>query len=416
MNQLLVGIIFFASALMLIFNGPLLDVVGWSYTSSAGSAVTKIHPAFYLLLLASLLAVLSGKMAAIRTLQRPAVILFAFASFLLLIKALFITLRGVNEGELSAIIVTFFIPLLLVISLSLLPVDTLQRAVPALRIFFVVNSVMAIAERLVGGRFIPSFLDNFTSQDRATALLGHPLNAALLTGVLIVYLMTSTQNRAPASVKWAELGLHILAMFAFGGRSALVFTAIVVLMSSLSLRSRSTGGHFGAGQRLLPLIVMLLGICLVFLPIDFIDATLDRFTNDQGSADTRDAAVRLLTMVDAQTLLHGIPAVQRQIYMKFLHTPAGFEISWIALTITYGLLLTIPMMIALPLFLFSQAKGKDRSAFYIALLFMIVTVGSLAIGSKSLILGQTLLMMAILTTPARAPQFRPSFPNQNRRE
>ncbi|MGK2908824.1 MAG: hypothetical protein ACSLE1_03350, partial [Sphingobium sp.] len=149
--------------------------------------------------------------------------------------------------------------------------------------------------------------------------------------------------------------------------------------------------------RLLPIIVVILGICLVFLPIPFIDATLDRFTNDTGSSQTRDSAVQVLSMLSPQDLLTGITVSQRQTFMTFFNTPAGFEVSWIALIVTYGLLATIPMMIALPTLMFGTARGKDRSAFYIAVLFMIVTIGSLSLGSKSLLLSQTLVLMLTLT-------------------
>lgn len=403
MNQLIVGATSLAIGLIFLFGAPLLNLVGWTYSEGGGSFLTKIHPASFLFAAAAGLAVISGSRPVIDTIRKPSFILFAIASLIFLAKATFITMRGANEGELSSVIDTFLTPLFAVIAVSALTYEYRLKLVPLLRIFFVANSLMALGERILGIRFIPSFLDHFSSFDRAAGLLGHPLNAALLTGAMIVYLLTSTQSRASGPVRFVEIGLHAIALFAFGGRSALVFTAAVLIISAVTPDLSTGARRVTPMQRILPLLIMLAGISLVFLPIPFIDATLDRFTNDKGSADTRNAAVHLLTMIDTDQLLYGISAAQRQIFMRFLNTPAGFEVSWIALTVTYGLLATIVMAFALPIFLFANARGKDRSAFFIALLTWIVTIGSLSIGVKSLLISQILLMTAILTSipPAR---------------
>lgn len=401
MYQLILILTSVATTLLFLFNAPMLDLVGWAYTSGVGSAATKIHPSFYIAFGTATLA-LAGRMEPVaQTLRQPRFIIYMVAVALVVSKAAAITLGGRNEGELSAAIDTFATPLLLLVCLSVIRPEHLERMGIVLRIYIIANSLLAIFERMAGARLIPSFLDQFTSQDRASALLGHPLNAALLTGMLLVYLITSLQNRLKGPARIAEIAVHIIAMFAYGGRSALVFTAVVVIMSTLSIKQDTEGRRAGAGQRLLPIIIMLLGILLVFLPIPFIDATLDRFTNDKGSAVTRDAAVQLLTMIDPDQLLNGIEASQRQILMAFLNTPAGIEISWIALTVTYGLLVTLPMLVALPILLFGTAQGRDRSAFYMAMLFMIVTLGSLSIGGKSLLLSQTLILLLSLTEVAR---------------
>ena len=406
MYQLIMILTSVATTLLFLFNAPMLDLVGWAYTSGGGSAVTKIHPSFYIILGTAALTLSARMEPAVRTLRQPRFIIYLLAMILVIVKAVAIMMGGKNEGELSAAVDTFVTPLLLMLCLSVIRPEHLERMGLLLRIYMVVNSVLAIFERVAGARLVPSFLDKFTSQDRAAALLGHPLNAALLTGMMLVYLLTSTQNRVRGPTRIGEIAVHAIAMFAYGGRSALVFTAVVIIMSSLSVRQGATGQRVGAGQRLLPIIVLLLGVGLVFLPIPFIDATLERFTNDRGSADTRNAAIQLLSMIDTDQLLNGIPASQRQIFMTFLRTPAGFEVSWIALTVTYGLLVVLPMLVALPIFLFGTARGRDRSAFYMAMLFMIVTIGSLSIGSKTLLLSQTVVLLFALTAaPALEPRF-----------
>ena len=55
------------------------------------------------------------------------------------------------------------------------------------------------------------------------------------------------------------------------------------------------------------------------------------------------------------------------------------------------------MMFGLPLFLWRMSQTLDRSAFYMGMLFMIVTAGSLSIGVKSLLIPQCVLMMLFLS-------------------
>ncbi|MGK2908984.1 MAG: hypothetical protein ACSLE1_04170, partial [Sphingobium sp.] len=291
MYRLIYYVVIAASILLFLFNAPMLDLIGWPYTTSGGSAVTKIHPSFYLLMIGAGVSLFFGQRRSWSLVLTPRFIIYAVAALVLLGRAIFITVSGENEGELSAVLDTFITPALLLVCFYVISPANLSQMGNVIRVFFVFNSLMGLAERVVGFRFIPSFLDKFTNQDRAAAMLGHPLNAALLTGTLIVYLTTATKIRTRVGLRVPELMLHALAMFAYGGRSALVFTVTVVLLGSFLIRQEEGGPKVGAAQRLLPIIVVILGICLVFLPIPFIDATLDRFTNDTGSSQTRDSAV-----------------------------------------------------------------------------------------------------------------------------
>ncbi|AUW59848.1 hypothetical protein C1T17_18960 [Sphingobium sp. SCG-1] len=409
MYQLTYYVVVAGTTLLFLFNAPLLNLIGWPYTTGGGSIVTKIHPSFYLFLIGAGVSLFFGQRRSWSVVRTPRFLIFLLATFILLGRAIFITMAGKNEGELSAILDTFLTPALLIVCFSVISAPDLGKIGLALRVFFVFNSLMGLVERVVGFRFIPSFLDKFTSQDRAAAMLGHPLNAALLTGTLIVYLATGTQTKTRPGIRVAEILLHALAMFAYGGRSALVFTAAVVLLSSVITRQSAGGPRIGMAQRLMPLLIIAAGVFLVFLPIPFIDATLDRFTNDKGSSQTRDGAMQVLSMLDMDQLLTGINVTQRTTFLTFVNSPAGFEVSWIALTVTYGLLATIPMMLALPTLLFGTARNLDRSAFYIAVLFMIVTVGSLSLGSKSLLLSQALVMMFALTQRGDTLERRTAF-------
>lgn len=398
------GTVAIGCSLLFLLGGPLLDVIGWSYSNPDASAITKIHPSTYVFAAAAVLALLLGRRRYRKFVLRGEYLLFALATSILLVRAILIVRAGTTQGEMSAVLVTFLSSAMVLICFQGVTSVERTKLGRGVRIFFAINSAMAIAERIVGHRFIPSFIDNVGgNEQRATALLGHPLNAALLTGIMIVHLVSS-RARSSLLIKVGEVLLHAAAMFAFGGRAALVLTPVVlwlsVLVSPLRQHARLT-----RLQKLLPLIILLIGICLVFLPLPFVDATIDRFANDDKSSMTRNSALLMLGTLNASQVLTGIDAAHRELLQAIFHSTAGIELAWVAFVMIYGLLATLPMAFALPLLLWRLARQLDQSAAYMALLFLVVTAGSLSIASKSLLLTQTLVMM--LTLANRAPRRRP---------
>ncbi len=386
-----------AIALLFLASLNLLEISGWGSLGNA-SFVTKVHPAVFLLALAAIVALVSGDPAYLRILRSPPFLFFLAAGILFVVRAAFIAGGGVTSGELSAAIVTWLGPAFLLIAMQSFSRVQLDYIGIAVRVFFVINSLIGLGERASGDHLIPSLVEG-VNDPRAAALLGHPLSASLLTGTMLVFLFTARPGATPILWRAPEILLHGIAMFAFGGRSALVFTPVVVVLSAILARRKPGQTRVGFGQRLLPLLVMGAGVLLVFVPLDFVDSTIDRFTNDQKSSETRNAAIGMLNALNPQEWLMGADANRRLIIQTFYHSPYGIELCWIALAMTYGLLVTLPMFFALPTLLVTLARRLDRSAMYMALFFLVVTAGFLSLASKSLLLSQLLVMMIALAQP-----------------
>ena len=384
-----------AAGSIFLFGANLLDMVGWQYSSDAGPVFTRMHPGTYLIIAATGIAVLQFPQQVIKSLKSPIFIFYNVAAFILFIRGFMILSSGVTGGEITTVITNFFTPSLFYICARCLSSDDLRALEVPLRIFLAVNSLIGLAERLLGHRLIPGFLDK-TNDVRSTGFLAHPLNASLVTGLVIVYLVTARRAQKPITWRLPELCLHSLAMFAFGGRSALVFTPIILVLSAIAARRERGQADVTKLQRALPIALIFVGISLVFLPIPFVDATIDRFTNDMKSTEQRNAALEIVQQVTPEELLTGINAVEREAYAKF-HSGVAVELCWVALMLTYGLIAVFPMMFGLPLFLWRMSQTLDRSAFYMGMLFMIVTAGSLSIGVKSLLIPQCVLMMLFLS-------------------
>lgn len=382
--------------MIFLCGGPLLDLFGWTYTAAGGSFVTKIHPAFFILFLAAGAALLSGKDRYWQLVRKPWFLAYTICAILLVARAVVIASTGVTQGELSAAMVTFLMPAFLLIAAQSLSRTDFDRIGVGLRFFFLFNSLMGLAERLVGHRFIPSFIDTEGLELRASALLSHPLDASLMTGLMIVFLVSARKKSLPVWLRVPEILLHCMAMFAFGGRSALVFTTIVLIFSAIVVRQDRSQNKIGPLQRFLPIAILIVGVAVIFLPIPFVEATLARFANDNASSQTRNAAFQMLTALEPAQWLWGADANRRTIIQAFYHSERGIEIAWIALIMIYGALITFCLAITMPLLLFMTARRLDRSAFYMMLLFIVVTAGSLSLGSKTMIISQLLTMMLAL--------------------
>ncbi len=396
MRRIFLGLVILGFGLLFVLGGVTLDWLGWRYTLDDGPFITKIHPATYILVIAALFALFHSPYRVIQLFTNRIFLLYLAATFILLLRAILFQMGGVTGGELTMVLTNFVTTgLALICATCLTPADLAKGALP-IRGFFVVNSFMALAERAQGHRFIPSFLDTL-HEPRAAALVAHPLNGSLLTGLMIVHLVTARRGAHPVWHRLPELVLHGIAMFAFGGRSAIVFTPTILLLSAILGRNRTGLARLTIMQRALPLAVLALGIGLIFLPIPFVDQTLDRFSNDNDSANTRNGAMQFFMALPKANILAGIDINQRMTFAAFFHTAQGIELSWLAIIITFGLAAALPMMIAFPLLLYQTSRSLDRSAFYMAAFFLVVTAGSLSIGSKSLLVAQCFVMMFVLS-------------------
>lgn len=404
MNTWVNRLLLLGTFLIFACNGPFLTMIGWPYDSASASFVTKLHPAVYVFFLAAGLGLVGGDLRYWQFAKRPVFLAFLAAAVLTVLRAVQIAASGITGGELSAAIVTFLLPAFIIIAYQGATALTIERVSIGLRIFFVMTSLMGLTERLLGFRFIPSFLDFENRNElRASALFGHPLNAAVMTAMIIVYLVTARRRQQSIAMRLPEIILHTTAMFCFGGRSALVFTPVVLLFSGIIVRQRRGLAKVTGLQRFLPLAILLVGVIFVMLPIPFVEQTLERFANDHNSAETRSGAINMLGVISPQEMMWGIDANRRQIIQEFFESPAGIELAWIAIALSYGAVIAIPMFLTTVAMFITIAMRQDRSALFMAMLFLVVTAGSLSLGSKSLLLACAFVMLMTLSTPYAVP-------------
>lgn len=390
------GMLAFVLALF-ILSPNLLYAVGVPYTVSAGSQLAKIHPAFYgaivLLAVFRLRGVPRGH--ALGRADAAALVLAGVAMMAILLVAATTSERG--GGELSALVVTYLLPALVVLVLGYANPRTLAAIPALLGVMFLVNSTVAIVESRSGVRLLPFVAgDAILSFDRRpTALLGHPLTNATLTGGWVLLSGMRLFRSRLRAVPLGVCAFHLLALVCFGGRMALVATvgllALFVLVITMTRLARGGGGR----EVLRALGLALLACLLVPLVIrsGLADLVLARFADGRGSDETRVAALQILASLDTTQWWAGVPGSLREALQMRVRSGYGIELSWVALIVIYGLPIAGALLGATLLLLAATSAGRGLPAGLLSLYFVAVTFASLSIASKSLLISQVLVLL-----------------------
>ncbi len=104
--------------------------------------------------------------------------------------------------------------------LKSLPLHVAEKAPDYAFFFIMINSGIAVVERLLSINFFPIPIGDqlFEGQFRSTALLGHPLNNALITFIFLLFVLLIRLNTLR---KGFYLLILLLALLCFGARASL---------------------------------------------------------------------------------------------------------------------------------------------------------------------------------------------------
>jgi len=182
----------FGALLHLVLSDPLLDSIGFHYTSTEGRFYERLHPGTFFILL-GLVALLWGRDDPIQEildacLEFPA---YCFLLALYVMLFLYITLRSGTQG-MSFLVDTHMTAPICAIVLSHAPRAYCRAMLSLFLCLDAGNSEIGIAESI--GRFRIFTFDptwDVLHEDlfRASALAGHPLNNAMLTSIAIFIAM-----------------------------------------------------------------------------------------------------------------------------------------------------------------------------------------------------------------------------------
>ena len=407
----------FVAVLVLFAVSPVtLEAFGIQYIVSTGGVLAKLHPATFIAC-----AALAARILAARHPVQCGWHLFTNdTGVVLLLMVILISLAfgiGASATPLTPVIDTFLLPIVFFILLRDLDAEILKWLAVLLLAILCANAAIAIYEFLRGVHIVHIEAAPGTSYDptrgdtvfdwrsalaedwRATALFGHPLSNGVITGCAILCLVAPGSHWLPRVVRLVMPVVLLASMFSFGARTALVlsvvFGAVLVLQGAVEA--------LGRGSRLKPrdiafgLLVVALAIAAlaVLLQTGFFDKTLERFTQDEGSASTRVTMFSLFEPLTWQAIFLGpdqdlVETLQRMYGLEF-----GIESSWVGLVLTYGVVVTSMIMIALAAFSWSVIKTCGRGATLVLLSYMILVSVSASLSGKTITLAMAVILALV---------------------
>jgi hypothetical protein len=211
-----------AVAAELLISANLLTLAGVPYVADGGAMPLKLHPGTYLLWIADLAALWSGRMTWLGGLDNC---LWAFFVATLACMAFVLLLTG--AGNLVVLLDTFLPAGLLAAAWSGASAPARLALRRMMQILLAGNAALALAEMAAGATLVPLYLNGagyipLTEDFRPTALFDHPLTGALMMMMALALPPAGRVGVAYRVLIWAG-------MVAFGGRVALGITTAGLL-------------------------------------------------------------------------------------------------------------------------------------------------------------------------------------------
>lgn len=383
---------------LFLLPNSLLNLIGINYMGTGGSALGKLHPSFYLSLAAlgftfllsrSVAGHFSNAVKGTYRLPMAAAILTTFVTMIL---------SRSGTGDFSAAIVTFLTPAIVAYVFQFASTKSRQFIYNFLVMFFAINSLVGLVELVTSWRLLPYYVSDqiITFDRRPTALLGHPLLNALLTGAFLLAMITRQITLGQKVPQLLQMALHGAAIFAFGGRASLAFLVIISGIYALRHSGLIVRAKVRQSVRSMALVISGILFFVVLTVTGVTETLLDRFVNATDSTNTRFAALSLLEMLSFREWLIGVEGPARTFYLNVLQTPFGIEISVIAMIYVYGLPLAALLIWSTYRLLFQWASNDYPGKRYLVVFFIMSTLTSLSIGSKSLLISQFLIILFCL--------------------
>lgn len=217
--------------LHLMLSAHALIALGWPYEAPLlGPFPFKIHPGTYAVALA-LFCVLCSRGNPLGAGWRAASAhpLLALHLAIMVSCLLWVLWRHGTSGA-AFLIDTHWLPALM--GLVLMHFDDRRRMflLRLLAAFISGNALVALLEYASGQRVVPLAMEGqfsgFSTEDlfRSSAFLGHPLDNAKITGLLLPIALLLPMH---AAWRWLHVAVLLLAMLAFGGRAGLLIAGLV---------------------------------------------------------------------------------------------------------------------------------------------------------------------------------------------
>lgn len=385
-----------------------LEYFGIPYTSLGGSVLFKIHPASYLFSMALALAVIANRNPVVYTLN---LLLRYLGSTFLLVACLLLWffISRYKPGYTASFLIDALICAALI---TLVFADAGERArltaARAVHVIMVINCLLSIVEGNTNWRLFPFVMGGVdqTWEYRATALLGHPLIGALVTGVYAIILMTVRDVRGLSDRwRWPIAILCMAAMPFIGSRTSFaVVYATAAVVAGLGLY-RFLNGKPVAVRKVLAVLILaplVVAALLALFQMGLFDNFIDRFLNDKSSAESRIQLFVLFKDFGLRGLLVGESYADLQTNIRLNSVAPSVENSWAALLLNYGLVMSAVLWVGVAGWFADMLRAAGRNAILPLVFVFLVISTTVGISGKTGMLTLPAVLILALTAEMKA--------------
>ena len=392
--------LFLVTTLLLTVAGPALMALGWQYAESGGNPLEKIHPATlvaFVVLAFSLLARANPLAPVFELLiQRPGLTFYLVAVLLMILHSIFVV-----ERAFTIYIDTFLLPAVLYMLLCGLSEKRSKTLALTVHVLILANGILGLTEFALGFRTFPLIVEGIDVSEewRSSALLGHPLAAAQMTGCYILMLVMGGARDLPVFMRSVAFVISALSMVVFGGRAATAF--LLVMLALLGLRRAFRllrGGTLDHRSVIAGLITLPIAALVIvgLMEYGFFDGFLSRIADDAGSASTRIEMFELLRHLTwTEFFLKPDPAVIGT-WASILGLDYGIESFWLSMVLAHGFIAAAFFFIALYFFCREVITASGRGAISLFIYYFAVASTSLSLSAKTVGLAIFVMMVLLL--------------------
>lgn len=357
---------------VLLFIGPVvLSVLNWPIESDSGN--NRPYPSLFILVIYIFWAFFLNKLN--KRNNRWALIIVITAFFTYIGSKLLG--RSLNS---MVLLNSISLPALYFIFFNSNKLQNMKQTIKkTLIVSFIINTIIAVYERLTMKNIFPiSLLHSNTVIDythtldsfRSNSLLGHPLSNALITSIVMIFVLTSTMNYLK---KYFLYYIGMLSIFCYNARAAIMISGVTLVL--YLLRPIIQNKHTHLRNKFVSIFVIFLSIFiaayLFYSGYGNRFEVLGDFSTD-GSTLARVNIWKVFSYMDYSEILFGIS--NNEIYSLTERTVgmAHVENWFIMIGMCIGFILTIFFIVLfIPLF----KKALTSFDKYTSFLIIIVVIG-----------------------------------------
>jgi hypothetical protein len=394
-------VLYFMAIISLItLSNDILLLVNYPYADPTSSSVYKLHPVLYFSFISILFLIFFKRNIAIKELFFNKKFFYLY----LIVLILFCYVIFILHQPLAPVVMTWLCPIFL---LSLYFQCSNEQKVIISRaclVFITINSLIGIYEYVLSEHLIPKSYFSAVEGElldvsewgfyRSVALYGHPLSATMISALVTIALIIKSKSVELSTLEKTCLLLTISSLPTFGGRASIAIALLI--LSVFFFRNMSVVFRKGISKRTFILICIIIYILPLVLygayELGLFDKLLERIADDNGSAETRLVALKL--MLDTPLLNFIFGDFDKTLFYRLINSGSiyGIEVSWIGLILVYGLIITIIILCFLYKVFNIVMLNTDNDFIYLFIGFLMMISSGTGLSTKSLALSQFLLV------------------------